>query len=166
MKDDQTFTIKQTAEQTGISEDTIRYYEKIALLSRADRKDNGHRVYRQEDIRTIRLLGCLKKTGMPLEEMRPFLAVSSEADPAEHPELVEHLRSHRENIVSQIASLQQIVDFIDMKLEEGSLRQDCTNEIQTNATGQMKGHPKTKAVSPDQMSYFAAPAKADKLQTS
>lgn len=51
-----TFTIKQTAEQTGISADTIRYYEKIALLPRAERKDNGHRIYRQEDINTIRLI--------------------------------------------------------------------------------------------------------------
>ncbi|WP_312148641.1 MerR family DNA-binding transcriptional regulator, partial [Paenibacillus odorifer] len=39
MKAEQTFTIKETAVQTGISEDTIRYYEKIALLHRADRKD-------------------------------------------------------------------------------------------------------------------------------
>ncbi len=87
--------------------------------------------------------------------MRPFLAVSSDADPAEYPELVEHLRSHRGNIVSQIASLQQIVDFIDMKLEEGRLRQDCTNEMQKNASGTMNGHPNPKAVSPVQMNYFS-----------
>ncbi|MDR6551811.1 DNA-binding transcriptional MerR regulator [Paenibacillus qinlingensis] len=82
MKTELTFTIKQTAEKTGISEDTIRYYEKIALLPRAERKDNGHRIYRQEDIDTIHLIYCLKKTGMPLEEMRPFLTVSVDADPA------------------------------------------------------------------------------------
>ncbi|GAE08030.1 transcriptional activator, MerR family [Paenibacillus sp. JCM 10914] len=102
------YTIKQTAEQTGITEDTIRYYEKIALLPRAERKDNGHRIYRQADIHTIRLVACLKKTGMRLEEMRPFLAVSTDTDPAEYPELVELLRSHRSNMVSQIASLQQV----------------------------------------------------------
>jgi DNA-binding transcriptional MerR regulator len=127
MKDDGAFTIQQTARQVGISEDTIRYYEKIALLPRAIRRDNGHRLYRQQDIDTIRLLACLKKTGMPLEEMRPFMAVSVDADPAEYPELVERLRNHRENIVSQIASLQQVVDFIDMKLSDGRIRQDCTD---------------------------------------
>lgn len=130
MKEEQTFTIKQTAKQTGISEDTIRYYEKIALLPRAERKDNGHRIYRQEDIETILLISCLKKTGMPLEEMRPFLEVSVDADPAEYPELVELLKSHRENIVSQIASLQQVVDFIDMKLEKRRYRRDGSDEIQ------------------------------------
>ncbi|MDF2836882.1 MAG: MerR family transcriptional regulator [Paenibacillus sp.] len=62
---------------------------------------------------------------MPLEEMRPFMAVSVDADPAEYPELVERLRNHRENIVSQIASLQQVVDFIDAKLEDGRIRQNC-----------------------------------------
>lgn len=124
----QTYTIMQTANLVGISQDTIRYYEKIKLLPRANRKDNGHRVYRQEDIDTIRLIACLKKTGMPLDEMRPFLAVSIDADPAEYPELVERFINHRDNIVSQIASLQQVVDFIDKKLGEGRIRQDCSTE--------------------------------------
>ncbi|MNP02644.1 HTH-type transcriptional regulator AdhR [compost metagenome] len=152
MKEEQTFTIKQAAEQTGISEDTIRYYEKIALLPRADRKDNGHRVYRKENINTIQLISCLKKTGMPLEEIRPFLAVSADTDPAEYPELVEHLRSHRDNIVSQIASLQQVVDFIDMKLEEGRYRRDCSDESQAGVSEKAVEEP--KPVSTVEMSYF------------
>lgn len=160
MKADQTFTIKQTAEQTGISEDTIRYYEKIALLPRADRKDNGHRIYRQEDIHTIRLLTCLKKTGMPLEEMRPFLAVSADADPAEYPELVERLMSHRESIVSQIASLQQVVDFIDMKLGEGRLRRDCSDENGNDSSEKTEEGPKAKSVSPVELRYFPLSAKS------
>ncbi|NIK66581.1 MerR family transcriptional regulator [Paenibacillus sp. BK720] len=160
MKEEQCFTIKQTAEQTGINEDTIRYYEKIALLPRVERKDNGHRIYRQEDINTIRLIACLKKTGMPLEEIRPFLAVSADTDPAEYPELVELLRNHRENIVSQIASLQQVVDFIDMKLEEGRYRRDCSDEY-------LEGVPEQpKPVSPGEMRYFSVSAKAGKSQTS
>jgi Predicted transcriptional regulators len=153
MKEEPSFTIKQTAEQTGITEDTIRYYEKIALLPRAERKDNGHRIYRREDIDTIRLIVCLKKTGMPLEEMRPFLTVSADADPAEYPELVERLRSHRTNIVNQIASLQQVVDFIDMKLEDGRYLQECSNE-------------EPKFVSPVERSYFTVSAKEGKSPVS
>ncbi|MDF2725603.1 MAG: MerR family transcriptional regulator [Paenibacillus sp.] len=162
MKAEQTFTIKQTADAIGISEDTIRYYEKIALLPRADRKENGHRIYRQEDIHTIRLISCLKKTGMPLEEMRPFLEVSADADPAEYPELVEQLRNHRVNVASQIASLQQVVDFIDMKLKEGRYRGDCSDESRDGDSEQIGREPKSKSVSPAEMSYFSASAKADK----
>ncbi|MNI87744.1 MerR, DNA binding [compost metagenome] len=97
------------------------------------------------------MIACLKKTGMPLEEMRPFLAVSTDTDPAEYPELVELLKSHRKHIVNQIASLQQIVDFIDMKLGEGRFRRDCSDEIQ----GEKKGEPKPKPVSPAEMSFFS-----------
>lgn len=163
---EQTFTIKQTAGQTGIPEDTIRYYEKIALLPRADRKDNGHRIYRQDDINTLRLIACLKKTGMPLEEMRPFLAVSADADPGEYPELVEQIKSHRQHIVSQIASLQQVVDFIDMKLEEGRYRRDCSEESQNGASGNRAGERDPKTASPVEMSYFPVSANAAKSQAS
>ncbi|WP_410767759.1 MerR family transcriptional regulator [Fontibacillus sp. BL9] len=159
MGEERTFTIKQTAEQTGITEDTIRYYEKIALLPRAERKDNGHRIYRQENIDTIRLIACLKKTGMPLEEMRPFLGVSAETDPAEYPELVELLKSHRENIISQIASLQQVVDFIDMKLEEGRYRRDCSDEGLEGSLAKRRGEPEPKPASPSEMSYFSMSVK-------
>ncbi|WP_260869399.1 MerR family transcriptional regulator [Paenibacillus sp. Y412MC10] len=116
---EQTFTIKQTAELTGLSEDTIRYYEKIKLLPPPDRKDNGHRVYRRKDIHTIKLISCLKKTGISLEAMRPFLKASGNPDPAEYIELTQTLKSHREQIVEQISSLQQLVDFIDVRLEDG-----------------------------------------------
>lgn len=54
------FSIKETSEQAGLSEDTIRYYEKIGLIPRAERKPNRHRVYRSEDIHTMKLITCLK----------------------------------------------------------------------------------------------------------
>ncbi|WP_342437190.1 MerR family transcriptional regulator [Paenibacillus sp. FSL L8-0436] len=159
---EQTFTIKQTAELTGLSEDTIRYYEKINLLPQADRKDNGHRVYHQKDINTIRLIVCLKKTGISLEAMKPFLKVSADADPAEHLELVEELRSQRDNIVSQISSLQQIVDFIDIKLEEGRPRGECSDQTPDGVQEEFK-ETKTKPISVVEMSYFSASAKTGKL---
>jgi DNA-binding transcriptional MerR regulator len=163
MKTEQTFTIKQAAELTGLSEDTIRFYEKIKLLPHADRKDNGHRVYHQEDVSTIRLIICLKKTGISLEAMRPFMKVSTDADPAEYPELVEELRSHRENIIGQISSLQQIVDFIDLKLEEGRFRQECSDQSPDDVLEVRKEPTKIKPISVVEMSYFSASAKTDKL---
>lgn len=164
MEAQQVFTIKQTAELTGISEDTIRYYEK-SPCSPSGAERNGHRIYRQEDIETIQLLSCLKKTGMPLDEMRPFLGVAIDADPGEFPELVERLRNHRENIVSQIASLQQVVDFIDMKLEEGRYRRNCSDGSGNDAaltSPSAVEEPVAKPVSAVQMTYFSVPAKAGK----
>ncbi|MEO2204328.1 MerR family transcriptional regulator [Paenibacillus pabuli] len=127
MSDEVLYSIKETAEKAGLSEDTIRYYEKIELLPRAHRKANRHRVYRQEDIRIMKLITCLKKTGMSLEEMKPYLHMSMDSDLDEFPEEREMLVSHRMKVEAQIASLQQVVDFIDEKLDKRSMYPDeCT----------------------------------------
>jgi DNA-binding transcriptional MerR regulator len=55
----QGYSIKQTSELTGITEDTIRYYEKIGLLPRAQRKGNSHSIYGDNDIETMKLITCL-----------------------------------------------------------------------------------------------------------
>ncbi|WP_433752473.1 MerR family transcriptional regulator [Paenibacillus amylolyticus] len=124
MSENAVFSIKETSEQAGLSEDTIRYYEKIGLLPQAVRKPNRHRVYRPEDIHTMKLITCLKKTGMSLEEMKPYLQMSMDSDLADFPEEREMLVNHRKKVEAQIASLQQVVDFIDEKLEKRSMYPD------------------------------------------
>lgn len=141
------FSIKQTAEQTGISEDTIRYYEKISLLPRVEKKENGHRVFREKDIETLKLIGFLKKTGMPLEKMKPFLQVSADWSSANYSELVDYMRRHREHMVQQIHLLQQAVDFIDLKLEQGTNCQKYPVEDRTGASEQAEKQLKAKRVS-------------------
>lgn len=115
------YTIKQTAELTGFTEDTIRYYEKIGLLPRTERKTSGRRVYHSEDIKTMKLIQCLKKTGMLLDDMKPYLQLSYDADLTEFPEIYGKLQNHKKNIENQMAELQMIKDFIDQKLKSGKL---------------------------------------------
>ncbi|MEK3876796.1 MULTISPECIES: MerR family transcriptional regulator [unclassified Paenibacillus] len=117
----QGYSIKETAERTGMPEDTIRYYEKIGLLPRAKRKGNSHRIYSDADLEMMQMISCLKKTGMSLDDMRPYLNLSLDTDLSGYPELHEMIRNHRSKILEQIASLQQIVDFIDVKIEQGTL---------------------------------------------
>ncbi|MEK3903788.1 MULTISPECIES: MerR family transcriptional regulator [unclassified Paenibacillus] len=117
----QGYSIKETAERTGMSGDTIRYYEKIGLLPRAKRKGNSHRIYSDSDLSRMQLVTCLKKTGMSLDDMRPYLDLSLDADLSQYPELQVMIMEHRQKIVEQIASLQQIVDFIDVKIDQGNL---------------------------------------------
>lgn len=91
------------------------------------RRANGHRAFGQEDLNKLRLISCLKKTGMPLEDMKPYLNVSPETGLEEFPKLLDMMRKHRDRIQSQIESLQQVLDFIDAKMEEGmQVNRDCT----------------------------------------
>ncbi|MEK5445212.1 MerR family transcriptional regulator [Paenibacillus sp. FSL R7-0331] len=123
------YSIKKTAELTGITEDTIRYYEKIGLLPRARRKGNTHRIYSSADVERMKLIACLKKTGMPLDDMRPYLSLTPDSALIAYPELHDKIQTHKQNILDQIASLQQIVDFIDNKVIQsgiGTRNEACT----------------------------------------
>lgn len=113
-------TIKETSEQAGLSEDTIRYYEKIGLLPRAERKENRHRIYRPSDVETMKLIACLKKTGMSLDEMKPYLNISINEDLTASPELHAMILNHKKKIENQMASLQQIITLIDTRLMQGN----------------------------------------------
>jgi|GEM_PF-1355141 len=136
LAEDSTYTIKQAAERSGLSEDTIRYYEKINLLPSPERTGGGHRAYRQTNIEQMKLIVCLKKTGMPLEEMKPFL--QAEPDDAEaYPELYELMLEHRERICQQIEALQQVVSVIDKRMAAGVTKTpSCAVDEQPNASSQ------------------------------
>lgn len=122
------FSIKEAAIQSGLSEDTIRYYEKIKLLPYAQRKSNRHRIYHTMDIEKMKLVVCLKKTGLSLEEMRPYLNLSFDSDLTDYPELYDMLQQHQQTIQQHIQSLQQISHFIDIVLERTpSLRPPATS---------------------------------------
>jgi DNA-binding transcriptional MerR regulator len=65
-------TIQQVSQKTGLSIDTLRYYERIGLLEPIERANNGHRRYTQHDLNWIDLLIRLRNTGMPRAQMVRF----------------------------------------------------------------------------------------------
>ncbi len=65
------------------------------------------------------LITCMKKTGMSLNEMKPFLFLSQEGDIQLDPNLYSLLQSHKEKIEVQIKGMQIILEFINNKLKKG-----------------------------------------------
>jgi DNA-binding transcriptional MerR regulator len=74
------FSIQQVAQQTGLSIDTLRYYERIGLIEPVRRAPNGHRRYGQRDINWIQLLIRLRETGMPIAQMIHFAQLRRQGD--------------------------------------------------------------------------------------
>ena len=67
-------TIQEMARQSGLSEHTLRYYERIGLLTPIPRdQSSGHRRYPADTVSVIESLSCLRGTGMPLEDIRVYL---------------------------------------------------------------------------------------------
>lgn len=70
--------IGELAESTGLSRDTIRYYEKEGLLNVAERRDNNYKEYPETASDQLRFIKALQDRGFTLGEIRELLAVSAE----------------------------------------------------------------------------------------
>ncbi|MFI0504156.1 MerR family transcriptional regulator [Streptomyces albogriseolus] len=67
-------SIQDMSKISGLSEATLRYYEKIGLIGPVPRDESsGHRRYGGHAVETIEALGCLRATGVSVQEMRDYL---------------------------------------------------------------------------------------------
>lgn len=65
------FTLQEVVLRSGLSEHTLRYYERIGLIDAVNRdSSSNHRRYTAEDVQKIETLACLRATGMSIEDMR------------------------------------------------------------------------------------------------
>lgn len=67
------YTIGQVAKKYNLSIHTLRYYEKEGLLPFVKRTSSGIRQFDDNAIDGIRIIECLKKTGMPLKKIKEFI---------------------------------------------------------------------------------------------
>lgn len=68
--------IREMAERVHLSEDTLRYYEKIGLLTHVPRDAGGHRVYGSREIKEIEQILYLKASGLSLTDIWQYLELT------------------------------------------------------------------------------------------
>ncbi|WP_226685449.1 MerR family transcriptional regulator [Stutzerimonas stutzeri] len=73
-------SIRQFAARTGLSADTLRYYEKIGLLRQVARDASGFRVYGPRDLEWIGFILRLKDTGMALDDIIRYADLREHGD--------------------------------------------------------------------------------------
>jgi DNA-binding transcriptional MerR regulator len=74
--------IGRVSEQTGLSVDAIRFYEKQRLLERPLRTEGGFRLFNAEDIQRIHFIRRAQQLGFSLPEIRELLVLQRDADKA------------------------------------------------------------------------------------
>lgn len=109
-------TIAEAAARTGLTPDTLRYYERDGLMVRAvGRSSSGHRQYGDADLRWIEMINRLRATGMPIRDVRRYADLVRAGEGNEE-ERLELLRSHRQLVLAQLAEVQRHLGAIDMKI--------------------------------------------------
>lgn len=71
--------IGQLAKHTGVSGDTLRFYEKVGLLQPSSRSEAGYRLYNQEAVSRVHFIIKGKRIGLTLEEIQELLEIRLEA---------------------------------------------------------------------------------------
>lgn len=107
--------IGEAGKLTGLSPDTIRFYEKRGLILSTKRDEKGHRYYAESDVGWLGMLACLRGTGMPLSETESFTRLVQEG---EHtvPQRIEILQGHRERLEEKRAELDRYQRHLDEKI--------------------------------------------------
>ena len=107
-------TPAEMAARTGVSLDTLRYYERIGLITGVARDTGGHRRYSADDVGWVDVLRCLRTTGMPIARMREFAELCRSNGTED--QRLDLLVGHRDEVVAGIAELQRALEVIEGKI--------------------------------------------------
>lgn len=112
----QALSISAAAEATGLSVDTLRYYEKIGLIAPVDRM-SGARRYSEADMRWLEFLVRLRATGMSMRDMQRYALLlrqgSTAASVAQRQALLEE---HAKRVEADIQALGDTLNYIRKKI--------------------------------------------------
>jgi DNA-binding transcriptional MerR regulator len=108
------WTTRQAADKCGLSQYTLRWYERIGLLEPVQRGPDGRRRFTDRDLDWLVLLCKLRATGMSVRDMQRYAElVRSGAGERERLDL---LKRHREIVRQAITDRQECLQLLDNKI--------------------------------------------------
>lgn len=104
--------IGELAEQAGVSNRTIHYYEQMGLIQPAEREGTGYRYYDEQSLKRLRIIAALKKLGLSLDEIGQVIDLYFEDTSGikGKQEVVGILEKHLAEVNQRFAELQQLRD--------------------------------------------------------
>lgn len=108
------YTVGEMAKLLGVPASTLRYYDKEGLLPFVERSPGGMRMFQEKDYEWLQIIECLKKTGMPLKDIRTYIHMAMQGDETIESRL-ELIYRQREAVRAQMAELQKTLDTLDFK---------------------------------------------------
>jgi DNA-binding transcriptional MerR regulator len=109
------WTTRAAAEKCGLTQHTLRWYERIGLLDRIDRTADGRRRFSDADLDWLLLLSRLRATGMPVRDMQRYAELVRSG--AGEQERLELLQRHRERVRQGLLDQQECLHLLDVKID-------------------------------------------------
>ncbi|MBS5064333.1 MAG: MerR family transcriptional regulator [Hungatella hathewayi] len=109
-------TIKEVSKEYNISQDTLRYYERVGMIPSVTRTSGGIRDYQEEDLRWVQLAICMRSAGLPVEVMIEYVKLYSEGDET-IPARLQLLSEQREALLEQRRQIDEMINRLNYKIE-------------------------------------------------
>ena len=108
------YTVGEMAKKLELAPSTLRYYDKEGLLPFVERSEGGIRRFQESDFEWLALIGCLKKTGMSIKDIKSFVDLCVEGD-ASIGRRLELVRKQKQAVLRQIEQLKETLKVLDYK---------------------------------------------------
>ena len=109
-----TYTIGEVAAMMDLPASTLRYYEEAGLLPDVSRTESGRRTYSEADLGLLRVIECLKRSGLSVKAMCDFVDMASKGDES-IPGRLELFRERFAEVTRQIAELERTRRILEFK---------------------------------------------------
>ena len=109
-------TITEVSVKFDLSQDTLRYYERVGLIPRVNRNKSGVRDYTEESCKWIELAKCMRLAGIPIENLIEYCVLTQQGDStivARKNLLVEE----REKLVIKMKDMQKTLERLNFKID-------------------------------------------------
>ena len=110
-----TYAPAEASEHTGLSLDTLRYYERLGLFGPVRRTSAGRRVYSDNDVAWVRLLVCLRNAGLGISDLQRLMGRLRDRSGGPTG-VVELLEEHRSRLRGEIAKMNLALGVLDDKI--------------------------------------------------
>jgi DNA-binding transcriptional MerR regulator len=108
--------IAEVSERYGVSQDTLRYYERIGLIPPVSRSESGIRDYGDIDLRRVEFIKCMRSAGLSIEVLIEYVRLVQQGDQTIEARK-EILKEQRERLAARMAEMQKTLDILDHKIE-------------------------------------------------
>lgn len=128
------YTVGEAAKLLNVAPSTLRYYDKEGLLPFVERSDGGMRVFADKDFGWLRLVECLKKSGLSIKDIKSYLDMTVKGDETIEDRLM-LLRRQKEKVERQMEELRQTLNILNYKCWYYETAKEAgTTEVPQNMT--------------------------------
>ena len=108
------YTVGEMARLLGVTASTLRYYDKEGLLPFVERSSGGIRMFQESDIEWLQIIGCMKKAGMSIKDIRQYIQMTLQGDDTIEMRLA-MFHHQQEVLMEQMEELRHTMQIVEYK---------------------------------------------------